>query len=119
MLCYFSDNDLIHSMFIFQKLSLSLIGGRDLNDTTRKVASLLVCHELSLKLNLTGANEKHSLNKLDSVVKLIFGRITFLFFNIFFLLKALRNFKTSFANVPFYENTFFYLFIFIDVDSNL
>ncbi|CAH1098998.1 unnamed protein product [Psylliodes chrysocephalus] len=54
------------------KLSISLLGGRDLSDSTRKIASLLISHELILKMNWTGVNEKFSLVKLQNILKLIY-----------------------------------------------
>lgn len=52
------------------------MGGRDLADTTRKIASILMNQQLALNINWIGANDKGSLQKLDRVLKLIYGKMS-------------------------------------------
>lgn len=56
------------------RASISLFGGRDLADTVRRILQTLVAHELTLKINWIGANEKGSFQKLKNVLKLIYGK---------------------------------------------
>ncbi|CAH0547422.1 unnamed protein product [Brassicogethes aeneus] len=55
--------------------TLSLLGGRDLNDTTKRILSIIINHQLALKINWIGANEKGSIRKLVNLLKLIYGAI--------------------------------------------
>ncbi|CAG9812853.1 unnamed protein product [Phaedon cochleariae] len=71
----FNESLLEEDYFNKMQASISLLGGRDLNDTTRKILSLLVSHELSLNINWIGANEKGSFQKLENVLKLTYGAV--------------------------------------------
>ncbi|KAG5873469.1 hypothetical protein JTB14_029557 [Gonioctena quinquepunctata] len=68
----FNESLLEEDCFIKMQSSISLLGGRDLNDTTRKILSLLVSHELSLNINWIEANEKGSFQKHVNVLKLTY-----------------------------------------------
>ncbi|KAG5899445.1 hypothetical protein JTB14_015299 [Gonioctena quinquepunctata] len=69
------NESLLEDYFNKMQATISLLGGRDLNDTTRKMLSLLVSHELSLNIYWIGANEKGSFQKLVNVLKLTYGAV--------------------------------------------
>ncbi|XP_030756025.1 uncharacterized protein LOC115882241 isoform X3 [Sitophilus oryzae] len=54
---------------------LSLLGGKDYQECTRRILGTLLNHELAIKVNWIGANDKGSFQKLPYVLKLIYGAV--------------------------------------------
>ncbi|KAF5277338.1 hypothetical protein FQR65_LT16000 [Abscondita terminalis] len=52
--------------------SFQIVGGKDFMETTRKILHKLMTHELSLKLNWTGRNDKISFKNFTNVINLIY-----------------------------------------------
>ncbi|KAG5880893.1 hypothetical protein JTB14_001469 [Gonioctena quinquepunctata] len=71
----FNESLLEEDYFNKMQASIPLLEGRDLNDTSKNILSLLVSHELSLNINWIGANEKGSFQKLVDVLKLTYGAV--------------------------------------------
>lgn len=52
---------------------LQYIGGKDENETCRKILSKLITNDLAIKTNWTGRNEKNGFRDLKNLIQLIHG----------------------------------------------
>ncbi|VEN44096.1 unnamed protein product [Callosobruchus maculatus] len=67
------NNDL-NNEEVFKKwcMKLSIVGGLNFSDSTRKLLTKMISHSLALKLNWSGRNEKGNFKSMTNILRLIY-----------------------------------------------